>query len=74
MRTIIELSEAQVRGLSGYCQQKGISRSQAIRDAVTELLKEKGVSERSRAFGIWKGKKIKSREWVEAIRGEWHPA
>ena len=52
----------------------GISRSQAIRDAVTELLKEKGVSERSRAFGIWKGKKIKSQEWVDAIRGEWHPA
>jgi len=74
MRTIIELSEAQVHGLTGYCEQKGISRAQAIRDAVTELLKEKGVSERNRAFGIWKGKKIKSREWVDAIRGEWHPA
>ena len=48
-----------MQGLSGYCEQKGISRAQAIRDAVTELLKEKGVSERNRAFGIWKGKKFK---------------
>ena len=72
MRTIIELSADQVQGLSGYCEQKGISRAQAIRDAVTELLKAKGASERQRAFGLWKGKKIKSREWIDAIRGEWN--
>ena len=71
MRTIIELSADQVQGLSGYCEQKGISRAQAIREAVTELLKERGASERQRAFGLWKGKKIKSREWIDAIRGEW---
>ena len=72
MRTIIELSADQVQGLSGYCEQKGISRAQAIREAVTELLKEKGASERQRGFGLWKGKKIKSQEWIEAIRGEWN--
>lgn len=72
MRTIIELSAEQVRGLSGYCEQKGISRAQAIREAVTELLKERGASERQRAFGLWQGKKIKSREWIDAIRGEWN--
>jgi hypothetical protein len=72
MRTIIELSADQVQGLSGYCEQKGISRAQAIREAVTELLKERGASERQRAFGLWKGKKIKSREWIDAIRGEWN--
>ena len=74
MRTIIELSAEQVQGLSGYCEQKGISRAQAIREAVTELLKEKGASERQRGFGLWKGKKIKSREWVDKIRAEWPQA
>ena len=72
MRTIIELSDEQVRGLSGYCEQKGISRAQDIREAVAELLKDKGKSEKSQAFGMWRGKKIKSREFVDTIRGEWH--
>jgi metal-responsive CopG/Arc/MetJ family transcriptional regulator len=74
MRTIIQLSPEQVQGLSGYCEQKGISRARAIREAITELLREKGASERQRGFGLWKGKKIKSREWVDSIRGEWNPS
>jgi hypothetical protein len=77
MRTIIELPEAQVRALAAYCARAKVSRAEAIRRAVNELLAK---SEQDRAedeaafkaaFGMWKNRGIDGVDYQRQLRAEW---
>jgi len=73
MRTIVELPEEQLQGLTALCRREKISRAEAVRRAVAGLLDEQKPSEDGLAlgFGLWKGRKLDSRQYVEQLRKEW---
>ena len=72
MRTIIELPEEQLAALDGVCEREGISRAEAIRQAVALLTRERGASRSGVAFGIWRGKRqVDGLEYQERMRREW---
>jgi len=70
MRTIIDLPENQVRALADLCESEKISRAEAVRRALAEMLSRKQNKGREQAFGAWK-KRGDSRKIVEALRREW---
>ena len=71
MRTIVDLPENQVNALAELCKSHGISRAEAVRRALSEMLSHQQMAGRDKAFGAWKGKKVDSREFVDALRREW---
>jgi metal-responsive CopG/Arc/MetJ family transcriptional regulator len=73
MRTIVELPGEQLRGLSALCRREKISRAEAVRRAVGRLLDaEKPVDNGlDAAFGLWKGRAMNSRRYIEQLREEW---
>ncbi len=71
MRTIIDLPEDQVRELRELCKTERISRAEAVRRALAQMLARKQSAGRESAFGAWKGRKIDSRQFVEKLRREW---
>lgn len=70
MRTIIDLPDDQVLSLSRLCETEKISRAEAIRQALREMLDRRQLQNRDQAFGTWK-KRGDSRKLVESLRGEW---
>ena len=71
MRTIVDLPTEQLGALARLCEEQKISRAEAVRRAVDRLLKESLVDRRNVGFGIWKHKRIKSRQFVAKQRAEW---
>ena len=71
MRTIVDLTEEQVKSLAALCAAKGISRAEAVRRAVARLLAEEQRPSRERAFGAWSAKKIDGSALVRGLRAEW---
>jgi predicted transcriptional regulator len=70
MRTIIELPDDQVAALSELCEAEKISRAEAIRRALAEMLSRKQATNREQAFGAW-AQRGDSRKYVEGLREEW---
>ncbi len=70
MRTIIEIPDDEVKALADVCRIQKISRAEAIRRALREMLAANANKERSEAFGAWK-RPIDSRTFVDKLRGEW---
>lgn len=52
MRTIVDLPEPQIAALSEICRERGLSRAEAVRQAVDAFLKDQMTSKTS-AFGLW---------------------
>ena len=72
MRTIIDLPDAQLEALDGICRRDGISRAEAIRQAVTLLMRQRGASRSGVAFGIWRGRRgVDGLAYQERLRREW---
>jgi metal-responsive CopG/Arc/MetJ family transcriptional regulator len=71
MRTIIELPGDQLKGLDSLCRREGISRAEAIRQAVAALLEARAKTEAASAFGLWRGRGDDAHAAVEALRNEW---
>jgi Arc/MetJ-type ribon-helix-helix transcriptional regulator len=74
VRTIIDLPEDQIEALDELCRREKISRAEAVRRAVSQLLpKTKSNWRNHPAVGLWKGRKSKidSVEYVRRIRREW---
>lgn len=71
MRTIVDLPENQVRELAELCKVQQISRAEAIRRALAQMLSQKQTTGRESAFGAWKSRKMDSRKFVENLRQEW---
>ena len=72
MRTIIDLPDEQIEALDGICRRDGISRAEAVRQAVTLLMRQRGTSRSGLAFGIWQGKRtVEGLAYQERLRREW---
>ena len=71
MRTIVDLTDEQVKSLAALCAAQGISRAEAVRRAVARLLAEEHRPDRSRAFGAWSEKKLDGATTVRRLRDEW---
>jgi hypothetical protein len=71
MRTIIDLPDDQVTALAELCKREGISRAEAVRTALREMLARKKVKGREQAFGTWQNRGD-SRKIVEKLRKEWN--
>ena len=71
MRTIIEISDEQLKGLSYICERKNISRAELIRQAISLYLQENISVKNDYSFGIWKNKAIDSVDYQNKLREEW---
>ena len=73
MRTIVELPESQLKGLSSLCRRERISRAEAIRRAVARMLDDQQplADGLSGAFGIWKDRSTNARKRLRQLREEW---
>ena len=70
MRTIIDLPAEQVNALAKLCKSEKISRAEAVRRALGEMLARTKRTGRDQAFGTWQ-RKGDSRKLVENLRKEW---
>jgi hypothetical protein len=72
MRTIIDLPRDQLEALDGICRREAISRAEAIRQALTLLIRERGASTAGVAFGLWRGwRRADGLHYQERLRREW---
>lgn len=71
MRTIVDLPDDQVSGLAEICKMDGISRAEAVRRAVAQMLERQNSLTREEAFGAWSGTTRDSQQFVRDIRKEW---
>jgi metal-responsive CopG/Arc/MetJ family transcriptional regulator len=72
MRTIVDLPDEQLGALARLCEEQNISRAEAVRRAVDQLIRETAMKRKDVGFGIWRNKRIDSRKYVEKLRTEWH--
>ena len=71
MRTIIEIPGEQLEALDSVCKAENISRAEAIRRAVALMLKRHVPTGGSRAYGLWRGRRVDGLKYQRAVRGEW---
>jgi metal-responsive CopG/Arc/MetJ family transcriptional regulator len=71
MRTIIELPEDQLADLDAHCRREHISRAEAIRRAVTDMLASRASAHASTAFGLWRGREKALRSNSARLKREW---
>ena len=73
MRTIIELPEEQLRALDAWRQVRGISRAEAVRRAVANLLEDEAQVRAAvdAAFGLWSDRSLDGLAEQERLRAEW---
>lgn len=73
MRTIVDLPEEQLEALAELCRRESISRAEAVRRALADLLIREKSQTRAATFGAWKGKRADARQVVDRLRNEWKP-
>lgn len=71
MRTIVDLPDEQLNALAELCKAQRISRAEAVRRALANMLAHQQIAGRESAFGAWAKKKLDSRKFVEQLRREW---
>jgi hypothetical protein len=72
MRTIVDLPEAERAQLDLLCRQRGLSRAEALRQALRLWLEQQKPSH-GEVFGLWRDRPEGSLELQEAMRQEWDP-
>ncbi|SBO43389.1 CopG family transcriptional regulator [Cyanobium sp. NIES-981] len=70
MRTIVDLPEPERAQLDALCRQRGISRAQALREALSQWL-EQQRPQHEQVFGLWRDRPEGSLDLQEALRSEW---
>jgi metal-responsive CopG/Arc/MetJ family transcriptional regulator len=71
MRTIVELPAEQLDALEAVCQRDGISRAEAVRQAVAAYVRPHQASLTKRAFGLWRARGLDGLKYQAALRREW---
>lgn len=71
MRTIIELPPDQLEALADLCRSEGISRAEAIRQAVAQYTRGRRATDVAAAFGLWRDRPIPGLEYERRLRDEW---
>ena len=67
---IFDLPADQVTALAELCKSEKISRAEAVRRALSDMLAQKKLSGREQAFGTWQ-RRSDSRKIVQNLRKEW---
>jgi Arc/MetJ-type ribon-helix-helix transcriptional regulator len=70
MRTIIDLPEQSRQQLDALCRQRGISRAEAIRQALALWLQQQ-QSDHASVFGLWRDRQEDALALQDALRQEW---
>ena len=72
MRTIVDLPEPQIAALGELCRERGLSRAEAVRQAVDAFLKEQITGHHS-AFGLWTRHQVAEDglAYQQRMREEW---
>jgi hypothetical protein len=71
MRTIVEIPDEQLGELARICDEQQISRAEAVRRAVGQLIRDNSPKRKDIGFGIWREKKLDSQKYLEKLRSEW---
>lgn len=73
VRTIIELPDEQLRALDAWRYTRGLSRAEAVRRAVANLLEDQTQVQAAvdAAFGIWSHRALDGLAEQERLRAEW---
>jgi len=71
MRVTLTLTAAQVRALALICRRERISRTEAVRRAVSEYLSGRSGGPSEVAFGIWRGRDTEGLDYQRRARREW---
>jgi hypothetical protein len=69
-RTIVELPDADRDQLDAHCRLRGISRAQALREALVIWLEHQQPQHRA-VFGLWRDRPLDSLAIEKALRTEW---
>jgi Arc/MetJ-type ribon-helix-helix transcriptional regulator len=70
MRTIVDLPDRERDQLDALCRQRGLSRAEAIRQALRLWLQQQTPSH-AEVFGLWRDRSEGALELQEALRQEW---
>jgi hypothetical protein len=70
MRTIVDLPEGDRVQLDALCRQRGLSRAEALRQAL-RLWLERQQPSHAEVFGLWRDRQPGALELQEALRQEW---
>lgn len=72
MRTIVDLPEPQIAALGEICRERGLSRAEAVRQAVDAFLKDQ-MADKTSAFGLWTREKPAEDglAYQQRLRDEW---
>lgn len=74
MRTIVDIPDSYVKRLDELKQQRGVSRSELVREAVERYLESAAGSTDDIAFGVWAAEGAEREDGVayqERLRSEW---
>jgi metal-responsive CopG/Arc/MetJ family transcriptional regulator len=70
MRTIVDIPPAQLQQLEQICRREDLSRSEAVRRAISLFVVEYGAPAEE-AFGVWKARGRDGVHSQQALRDEW---
>lgn len=70
MRTIVDLPDPERAQLDALCRQRGLSRAEALRQALRLWLQQQTASHGT-VFGLWRDRPEGSLELQQALREEW---
>ncbi len=71
MRTIIEIPEQDLHQLKELCSREHISRAEAIRRAVRDLLRRHRRPDGDEAFALWRDRAQDALSYEDGLRDEW---
>jgi hypothetical protein len=75
MRTIIELPQEQLSHLDAHCRRENLSRAEAIRRAIDQMLAGRSKADAAGAFGLWRdrgpGRDKDAHADLDRLRDEW---
>jgi predicted transcriptional regulator len=71
MRTLIDLSDAQIRALAALCERVKQPRAAVIREAVAEYLERHATTPVDAAYGLWGAGATDGLAYQRKARAEW---
>jgi ligand-binding sensor domain-containing protein len=71
LRTIVDLPDPERAQLDALCKQRGLSRAEAMRQALQLLLAQQQPGH-SAVFGLWRDRPEDSVALQQALRSEWN--
>jgi len=71
MRTLIELSAAQIQALDVLSEREKRSRAALIHQAIDDYLEKRRSEQESDAFGLWGKRKVDGLAYQKKVRREW---